>query len=206
MFVRQLTVLTLIAAALLCAAPAFAADVYINGSKATGLRNADMVNCSVKFDADGNIHIISPGYNVTLEKDDTPRLTGSSDLAAAREANPVKLKAHYVLSYAPNPKVNFQFEVYVNGKLFRKIGLDSGPFGVELSQVLKAGSNSVRVVAKPGDSPATGGESDVASLRILKGEERADGTFVAKPPALWEMVRAAIDRTALERTYTLVAE
>ena len=207
MFARRLTVLCLAALlTTLCAAQAFAIDIFINGSKATSLRNADLVNCSVKFDADGNIHIISPGYNIELTKDGTPKLTGSSDLATTKEAMPTKLKAHYVLSYAPNAKVNFQFEISINGKLFRKIGLDSGPFAVELSQALRSGQNVIRVVAKPGDSPATGGEADVASLRILKGEERADGTFVAKPPALGEMVRAAIDRNVIDRTFTLVAE
>lgn len=207
MSARRLTVLILTAVlSATCTAQAFAIDIFINGSKATSLRNADLVNCSVKFDADGNIHIISPGYSITLDTNGAPKLAGSSDLATTKEAMPAKLKAHYVLTYTPNAKVNFQFEISVNGKLFRKIGLDSGPFAVELSQALRSGSNVVRVVAKPGDSPGTGGESDVASLRILKGEERADGTFVAKPPALWEMMRAAIDRNVLDRTFTLVAE
>ena len=39
----------------LTAAPALAFDVFLNGIKVTNLRNADLRNCSVKFDGDGNV-------------------------------------------------------------------------------------------------------------------------------------------------------
>jgi hypothetical protein len=116
------------------------------------------------------------------------------------------LKERYVLVYQPNPKVNFAFELYVNNKLFKKIGLDQGAFTVELTQDLHVGGNAVRVIAKPGDAPPGGTETDIATLLILKGTENAEGTFVAKKPAVWEMVRAAIDRSPVDRSYAVTAE
>jgi hypothetical protein len=195
--------------AVLCSAvalPALALDVYVNGVKATGLKNADLLNCTVKFDADGNLHILSPGYGVTADKDGNPRLSGQSDLVGVKDSLAGKLKMRYVLVYQPNPKVNFQFEIIVNNKPFKKIGLDQGPFTVELTQDLRPGANQIRVIGKPGDAPPQGAESDVAALKVFKGEEKEGGTFVAKPPAVWEFVRAAVDRTSLDRIYNLTAE
>ena len=48
-----------------------------------------------------------------------------------------------------------------------------------------------------------GTEADVVKLRILSGKERADGAFVAKHPPVWELVRAAIDRTEIDRSSTI---
>ncbi|MSP91591.1 MAG: hypothetical protein EXR79_07285 [Myxococcales bacterium] len=192
-------------ATLLVAAPATALDVYINGTKATGLKNVDLVNCQVRFDGDGNLHIISPGYTIQTDKDGVPRLGGESDLVGVKDTLAGKLKMRYVLVYRPNPKVNYQFDVSVNNKPFKKIGLDQGPFTVEVTQDLRPGANTIKVVGKPGDAPPAGNETDVATLQIFRGEEK-DGRFVAKPPAVWEFARAAIDRTALDRAYSVVAE
>lgn len=200
--------LAFLAGLLLTAAanPASALDVFVNGVKVSGLKNADLANCQVKFDAEGNIHVISPGYTVAADKDGVPKLSGQSDLAGPRQAAGGKLKMRYVLMYQPNPRVNFSFDVYVNGKLFRKIGLEQGPFGVELTQDMRVGANTLRVVGNPGTAPPGGAEVDIATLKILKGEERADGAFVAKPPSIWELVRAAIDRNPLDRSYNVTAE
>ena len=172
---RALTAVALLLA-LTMATPAWAFEVFLNGVKVTNLRNADLSNCAVKFDGDGNIKIISPGYIVTTDKDGNPHVSGSSDLTSSPSA---ALKSRFVLTYAPNTKVNFAFELFINDKLFKKIGLDQGPFTVELTQALHSGSNSIRVIAKPGDALPGGGENDIAELRILKGTETADGTSVS---------------------------
>jgi hypothetical protein len=203
---RTWTIGLCLAVSLLVAAPAWAFDVFLNGIRITNLKNADLQNCSVKFDADGNIHIISAGYNVTTDKDGNPRVSGSSDMAGAPQGQAGQMKSRYVLVYTPNPKVNFAFELYVNGKMFKRIGLDQGAFTVEMTQDLHAGNNVLRVVARPSEPPPGGTETDIATLRILKGNETAEGTFVAKKPAVWELVRAAIDTNALDRTYNVVTE
>ena len=53
------SVVALLLATLLMAAAGDATgpDLYINGMRATGLRGAEMVHCTVKIDADGNLHI-----------------------------------------------------------------------------------------------------------------------------------------------------
>lgn len=202
----------LIAAAavtLLAASPAHAVDIFINGTKATGLKMADLSNCQVKFDAAGNVHIISPGYRVVKDKKGKPsKVVGSSDFGAARGPVAVgKPKMRYVLLYRPNPKVAFTFRISINGKLFRTIDLSTGAFTVDLTDRLSPGRNQIQVTGKPtGSAPSTGSETDIAKLSILSGQERADGAFVAKHPPVWELVRAAVDRTPINRTSTLVVE
>ena len=191
----------------LTAAPAFAADVFVNGLKATNLKLAELLNCTVKFDVDGNIHILSPGYNIVPDKDGQPKLTGMSDLVG----NPIptegqgKTKNRYVLVYQPNVKVTVQFDVFINGRAFKKIGLTESAFTIDLTQELRPGYNDIRVVGKPEKSPAGGTESDVALVKVLAGKE-VDGRFLAKSPAVWEFVRSAIDQQPLDRTGRFVAE
>ncbi len=199
---------TLLLASIAVAHPAEALDVYVNGVKATGLKNADMVNCIVKFDAQGNIHIISPGYTVATSKEGAPlRIDGSSDFGKAKHGIAAKPKSRYVLMYKQNPRVGFSFEVFVNGLSFREIGLDSNEFTVDISDKLHAGSNIVRVVGKPtGTGPQSGSEADIAELRIFQGHVRDDGAFVAKYPPVWELIRAAVDRAPIDRSTTIEAE
>lgn len=193
------------ALALLIAAPALAVEVYLNGVKLSGLRNAELSGCTVRFDANGDVQILSPGYRIEYGSDGQQKVVGQSDQVANKPST-ARPKQRYVLVYEPNPKVNFAFEVWINGKLFRKVGLDSGRFTVELTQDMSAGDNSLRVVARPGDPVPGGTDSETTSLRIFRGDAGADGVFRAKTPAVWELVRAAIDRQVLDRTYTLAIE
>lgn len=198
------------AAVLLSASPASAIDIFVNGTKATGIKMADLVNCQVKFDALGNVHVISPGYRVVLNKKGKPsKIVGASDFGghgAGRVAQG-KPKQKYVLLYRPNPKVAFTFDIYLNGKKFRTIDLSTGAFTVDLSSSLHRGTNQIRVVGKPtGTAPPTGTEADIVRLSILGGHERADGAFVAKHPPVWELVRAAIDRNPIDRTSSIAVQ
>lgn len=193
------------ALALLIAAPALAVEVYLNGVKLSGLRNAELSGCTVRFDANGDVQIMSPGYRIEYGSDGQQKVVGQSDQAANKPST-TRPKQRYVLVYEPNPKVNFAFDVWINGKLFRKVGLDSARFTVEMTQDMSAGDNTLRVVARPGDTVPGGTDSETTSLRIFRGEAGADGVFRAKTPAVWELVRAAVDRQMLDRSYTLSIE
>lgn len=198
---------TVLVAALFSAPPAEAIDIFVNGKRATGLTNADLSNCQVKFDSQGNLHILSPGYDVVLDKVGKPvRVIGSSDFkgVAGQAAKP---KTSYVLVYQPNAKVGFTFDIQINNKPFRKIGLQDGPFTVGLGTAFTAGANAVQVTGKPEGTPAPGGtEADVVKLLIYAGVELPDGTFKAKHPPIWQLVRAAIDRDPVHRRATVIAE
>ena len=155
----------------------------------------------------GNLHILSPGYNLVLDKTGKPiRVVGSSDFKAVAAAA-AKPKTSYVLVYQPNPKVGFTFDIQINNKPFRKIGLADGPFTVGLGTSFRAGTNALKVTGKPAGTPAPGGtEADVVKLVIYAGVELPDGTFKAKHPPVWQLVRAAIDRQPVARSTTIIAE
>ncbi len=186
-----------------------ASELYINGVRSTGLKAGEMVHCTVKFDSAGNIHILSPGYKVVVDAEGRPlRIEGHSDLAgAAGTRRAGQLSKRYVLAYEPNAKVPFTFDIQINGQPFKAIDLGTSSFTVDLMARLKAGDNAIRVIGKPaGNSPPLGGESDVVKLRIFRGDERADGTFVAQLPAIWELVRSAVDRDPIDRAGVIEAE
>jgi hypothetical protein len=203
----RLALCFMILAISLTAAPAFAADVFINGLKATSLKLAEMLNCTVKFDGDGNIHILSPGYNVEADKDGNPKLVGMSDLVGnpVSSANQGKTKNRYVLVYQPNVKVMMQLEVFVNGQSFKRIGLTESGFTIDLTQELRPGYNDIRVKGKVDKSPIAGTEMDVAMIKVLTGRE-VEGKFLAKSPPLWEFARSSIDLQPVDRVGRFVAE
>jgi hypothetical protein len=208
---RRFVAVLLVVAAVLAAAAATSGgvEVYVNGVRATGLKSGDMNHCSVKFDADGNVQILSPGYRVEVDKEGNPaQISGQSDFGApAKRRAAGTLEHRYVLLYEPNPKVPFTFELYLNGKQFKEIGLTTSAFTIDATLALKAGENAIRVVATPsGAAPAGGTDVDVVKLRILSGDERGDGTFVAKTPAVWELVRSAVDREPIDRQQIIVLE
>ncbi len=201
--------LTAICGLLIASGDTPASEVYVNGVRATGLKSGEMVHSTVKFDASGNIHILSPGYKVIVDAEGKPlRIEGHSDLAgAAGSRRAGQLSKRYVLAYEPNAKVPFTFDIQINGQPFKAIDLSTSPFTVDLTARFKAGDNAIRVIGKPaGNSPALGGESDVVKLRIFRGDERADGTFVAQLPAVWELVRSAVDRDPIDRSGVIEAE
>lgn len=202
-----LTVTMICAAAVAAPTEGHAIDVYVNGVKATGLKGADLSHCQVKFDALGNLHIISPGYRVITDKTGKPvRIAGSSDFGNVKPTH-AKPTQRYVLLYRPHPKVPYSFTITVNGKKFKEIALTTSAFTVDLTAQLHRGPNQIRVTGKPvGAAPANGTDRDVARLTVLTGTERADGAFVAKHPPVWEFVRAAIDRTPVSRSSTLIAK
>lgn len=202
-------VLCLLALAALAAdGAAPSAEIYVNGVRVTGLRAGEMAHCSVKFDADGNVHVLAPGYRVVTDNEGKPlRIEGQSDYAGRARPKAAATSRRHVLVYEPNAKVPFTFEIQVNGKPFRQIDLGTPAFTVDVSSRLQSGDNTIRVVGKPaGEPPAHASEADVVKLRILAGEEREDGTFVAKLPAVWELVRSAVDRDPIDRTQTLSVE
>ena len=192
-------------ALMVVALPAQAAEIYLNGVRIASLKNAELQHCSVKFDVNGDVHILSPGYRIEIAADGSQKIAGQSDFDSAR-ASSAKPKMRYVLVYEPNPKVNFGFDVWINSKNFRKIGLDSAKFTVEMTQDMIVGKNALRIIAKAGDALPGGTEVDITSLRIYRGEAAADGTFKAKAPAVWELIRTAVDRAPLDRPYELYVE
>ena len=204
---RMTLLASLLALPLLLSSPAHGLDFYINGQKATGLKGANLQHCEVRFDALGNVHILSPGYRLVLDRKGKPvKIAGSSDFQGVRSkgANP---QQKYVLVYQPNAKVSFSYEVFVNNRKFRTIAATSGPFTVDLTRELHAGNNSVRVRGKPvGGATAGSTEADVSKLIIYSGIETDAGAFKAKHPPVWRLFRSAIDRQPIDRQTNIVVQ
>jgi hypothetical protein len=53
---------------LVLATPLLASDVYVNGVKIFRLQNVTLENCTVSFDAMGNVQIAAPGYEIRVQQ------------------------------------------------------------------------------------------------------------------------------------------
>jgi hypothetical protein len=129
-----LTPLVLLASA----APAAAVEVYFNGVRVSGLKNQQFKGCSVRFDADGNVHITAKGYTVKR----------MGDGAEQNEAPTPKAKHYFLYSKATRPGyAQYDVDVYINGKWVKKVRNNQDQVIAEITKHLKPGKNVISFAA-----------------------------------------------------------
>ena len=79
---------------LVLATPLLASDVYVNGVKIFRLQNVTLENCTVSFDAMGNVQIAAPGYEIRVQQPPAQ----AAPQAPAYGAQP---------GYAPQPQAGY---------------------------------------------------------------------------------------------------
>jgi hypothetical protein len=161
-----------------------ALEVYLNGVRATGLKNQTLQNCTVTFDAFGNIQILAKGYAVK-KVEGTP--TGNSP--------GVRGKYFLVSTFSRPGYAQFDVDVYVNGKWIRKVRSGEGQVILEISKFLPSGRVTVLFAATKnlGGKPRLS-TSSADYLQVLVGEGTAGGGTVNITRTLAEF-RATADRT-----------
>lgn len=80
----------------------FAADVYINGVKVTGITSQDIKNCSVKIDEKGDIYITAPDVKIVDEK---ATVTNEYYVAVSFD-NPSPVEVTFILNGKPAGKMS----------------------------------------------------------------------------------------------------
>jgi len=169
------------AAAVVClAVPAgdAAADrkVFLNG---IDLQNVDVSDkkfdaCTVSFDADGNVHITAPGFEIRTRKAE-----GASGKAADKaEPRPATLTKRYFVANkgTGSGKVQFQVVLYVNGTRVKTVRPGDADGVSEITKHLKAGANEIKVVAVKdlGKSGKRVSYSPKDEMEIILGEGTVD--------------------------------
>ncbi|MGI6394862.1 MAG: hypothetical protein ACOX2F_09105 [bacterium] len=100
-----------------------AAEIFINGTKVTGMKETEIKNCNVKIDSSGNIHIDAPDVKVVDES--------------------AKLSKEYILSLSFDKPLSNDFLFFINGNEAMKVLKGQKDSVVELNQFLKKGDNIV---------------------------------------------------------------
>lgn len=163
---------TVIALAFLLAPTAAnAVEIYFNGVKVTGaIRSMDFENANLKFDAQGNLHIDAPGYEIQAP---------AAAAAPAASAPPPAARFWLVLD-APTPG-QYKVSVKANGQPVVDVPPGSKQYVVELTGKLFAGANSVQVTFLPvlGAARVAPG-TDAVSVMVGEGDQAVDGTLTIK--------------------------
>lgn len=205
---------TLLAAAVSMASPAVAdADrkIYLNGVDLgdVDVRNQKFHGCSVTFDAKGNLHITVKGFKIgkrstgkTTAKT-TPR-SSSNNRVTTRSAG-----RYFVVSKASTTRpVPFNVWVYINNRVVRRIGPDSGMTAVDVTSWVKNGSNTIQFVAKH-DVKIAGKHksfSPTDKMEIVLGQGHiSKGMVVIRSPHI-EYKRTAAERGSYNNTYSFTVK
>jgi len=174
---------------------ALATEIYINGVRVGAVAGVEMSNCEVRFDAQGNIHITAPGYEVVAPP---PQQAVNRPTAG--------LVGSYFLLVESSPvgATPYQLTLLLNGEPLREITSSQNGLVVPLNESLRVGKNKLTIQAKRTDEAAYLPE---ASLQVFVGP--GEGSAVgAKLRERWiEYKRTGKDRRATySETFTVVAQ
>lgn len=150
-----------------CASGAFSAgavEVFVNGVKVTGsLKDQQFPSAEVRFDAQGNVHIHAPGYNVEVIKP-----------AAAPPPAPAKKVWMVVNVTAPG---HYKVAAQANGTAVAEIPASSQQYVKDITEHLKPGANGMLFTFYPQpDAPVTA-PVDAVDILIGEGHQAPDGTL-----------------------------
>jgi len=169
------------------ALPAEAAEVYFNGVRVTGLRSQSFKNCLVRFDAKGNVYISAKGYTV--------RTVDQASSKAGIKRGKLTKRYFLVSAGSSSKSVQYDVDVFINGKWVRKIRSSEGQVVAEVTGHLIRGNNRINFSATKnyGGKPRASSSSG-AYLRVLLGSGNQGGGTV-------NITRTLVDfRTPANRT------
>jgi hypothetical protein len=119
---------------------ALAVEVFFNGVRVSGLKNQSFKNCGVRFDGDGSVHITAKGYSVKRVDQ-----TGGGQAAAK---TPGVSKQYYLYAKSSKPGfVQYDIDVYINGKWVKKIRNAERQVVLDISRKLRKGKNVIHFAA-----------------------------------------------------------
>jgi hypothetical protein len=132
-------VITLLA---ITSTPAWAVQVYFNGTQVTGLKNQSFEHCKVRFDSAGNVYISAKGYSV--KRLDQGSKTGGGKAQPA----PIGVKQYFLYSRSSRPGyAQYDVDVYINGKWARKVRNKESQVVTDITKKLRQGRNVVHFAA-----------------------------------------------------------
>lgn len=192
---RRLTALF----ALLAPAGATAESVYLNGTRVDGLTNTKIEKCAVEFDAKANVLLTCPGYSVKID--------GAPAKAQAPAETPTQITKHYFLVSEQSVvgATDFDIDVFVNSKFYRRLRSQEEPFVGEITRLLVPGKNAVTLVARKKAGGPRKSFSPEHFFRVIIGEGAEAQSQVMIDNPLITYQRTAADAADDSQELTLTA-
>lgn len=183
----------LVAALLVMAGPASAADVYVNGVSVEGLTNQSFEKVTVRLDEKGNVHIEAPGYTVK-------RVT----VADPVQPTGVITQRYFLVTEQSTPgAAGYDIDVVVNGKLLRTLSSAEPQLVLEVTRELRPGQNTVTLRARK--LPQAKGRRDgrPGLFRVLLGEGTSKGEQVTIERQLVTFTRTEAETNDVTQEFSL---
>jgi len=187
--------------ALLCAAPTWAADVYINGVHATGLSGQTLEKVTVRFDARGDLWIEAPGYNIK-------KVGGGSQEATGPATGEASLTKRYFLVTEQNVPgmTEYNVDVFINGKYLRTVRSIEEQIVSDITKHLRPGKNAVTLAAKKAvldkDAPKSTSPAHYFRVMIGEGMMSADQVIIENPVVRFQRTAAEQNDVVQELSFT----
>jgi hypothetical protein len=169
-------------ALLLLASLASAAELYVNGVRATGLRSQQFEDADVRIDEHGDIHITAPRYVVQSLEPQQPSAPSPQPQASA------VTPGRYWLVTEDHRSSGHTVEVFANGDLVRRVRSGEPQVILDLSPWLTPGSNNITFSALPGPQPGGG------ALHIYMGTGYNDAGVIRLHDPQIDYVRRSSDQ------------
>jgi len=150
---------------------AHAAEVYLNGVKVTGaIQNRAFQGVDVQFNAQGNVYINAPGYEVKLEG-------GKPTVAASKNSvTPTAQKAYWIV--LRNRQVgHYRIMLKVNGAKVGDVPSTRRQFLVNITERLHSGKNEVEIVYLPIPDAPKSGQLDGTEVLVGQGQSGSNGAL-----------------------------
>jgi hypothetical protein len=188
-------------------ASAAASGIFLNGVRVNGLKNHKFEGCTVKFDAQGNVHITAKGFKIKaiLQSPATPKAPPPKVFAPppprprpvptpprrpppprvkpkpkpAKPPGPITRKYFMVAMPSTPGKAQYDVDVYINRKWVRKIRNREFQVVVPITKFLERGKNLVHFAAtKNYDGRPRQSTSTRDFIRVVIGSgTKGGGTF-----------------------------
>lgn len=171
--------------------------VFINDVNVGAVRDLRLRNCTVDFDAAGDIRITAPDYVVRVPASAKPE---------AAPAAPLDRKYWLTTEATPPGATQFDFYVWVNGTLVRTIRADESGLVVPLNQYLQQGKNSVGIKAVKRIEGARVSRSASDRFTILIGEGVGQGETLTLRDVFVRYNRTAADMSTYDDLHTIVVQ
>jgi hypothetical protein len=184
------------------AAPAQAAEVFVNGVSVDGLTSTTFEKVNVKLDDKGNVYIDAPGYSIKRVNMGTPLESGQPRPLAAIG---ITQKYYLVTEQRPSGLTEFDFEVFINGKFYRTLKSGEEQLVIDISKQLSLGKNTVVVQAKKNlaNKEAPKSISKEHIFRVIVGEAHVKGDQVTIEKQLVNFSRTAADATDVVQEFVV---
>ncbi len=176
-FDQRAIFLLLAATLLLISSNVAAADIYVNGKQIRGITDLTIENCTVTFNARGDVYIAAPDMDV-LPTAAQGQQTISTDLT--RPQGSFLKHRYFLFTQATSPgAVPFKFAVKVNGKIVKEITAMQTQTTVELTLHLDKGSNRLEIISSylPEKS---GSSADSFSIFVGRGAPNSGSLEINK--------------------------